>query len=59
MALPQLMRARSGQREHCSLLQRSSGLVGAIAGIIVDGVTFLQQCGNSDAGYDPLEKLMV
>ena len=29
VALPQLMRARSGQRKHCSLLQRSSGLVGA------------------------------
>jgi hypothetical protein len=34
-------------------------LVGAIAGIIVDSVTSLQQCGNSDAGYDPLEKPMV
>jgi len=45
VALPQLMRARSGQRKHCSLLQRSSGLVGAPADIIADGVTCLQQCG--------------
>jgi hypothetical protein len=59
MALPQLMRARSGQRKHCSLLKRSSGLVGALADIIADGVTSLQQCGKSDAGYDPLKKPMV
>jgi hypothetical protein len=54
MALPQLMRARSGQRKHCSLLSRSSGLVGALADIIAEGVTSLQQRSNRDAGYDPL-----
>src|SRR6516225_4323854 len=31
--------ARSGQRKHCSRLQRSSGVVGAPANIIADGVT--------------------
>jgi hypothetical protein len=31
----------------------------ALADIIADRVTSLQQCGNSDAGYDPLEKPMV
>src|SRR6516162_8195025 len=56
MALPQLMRARSGQRKPCSLLWRSSGVVNALADIIEDGATSLQQGGNSDAGYDLLYK---
>ena len=37
-----------------ALLWRSSGRVGALAHIIADGVTSLQQCSNRDAGYDPL-----
>ena len=47
MALPQLMRARSGQRKPCSLLWRSSGVVNALPDIIEDGATSLQQGGNS------------
>ena len=56
MALPQLMRARSGQLKPCSLLWRSSGVVNALPDIIEDGATSLQQGGNNDAGYDLLYK---
>jgi hypothetical protein len=43
---PQLMRARSGQRKHCSFLWLSSGLVYPNADIVVDDVTYLPQDGG-------------
>jgi hypothetical protein len=48
-----------GAMEACSFSYRSSGLVGAHEDNFVNGVTSSQQCGNWDAGYDPLQKPMV
>ena len=44
-----------GRTPTARLLDSASWLVGAHEDNLVNGVTSLQQCGNKDAGYDPLQ----